>query len=127
MGRRTVSSVLLGLVTGFAAAANLAPDQAGCASLAQQGPEAFTHLAQQLEAEQKRGGGASTDRLAACGLDYDSLRQRQCNTAYNRQNLEFLLRYCRYEAWSLARAQCERGLDTISPRYVEFCRAFGRE
>jgi len=127
MGKRLVGIALLSVMTGFAAAENLVPDQAVCAGLAQQGPEAFTQMAQQLEAEQKLGGGANTDRIAACGLDYDTLRQRQCNRAYNQQNLEFLLGYCRFEAWSLARAQCERGLDTISPGYREFCRAFGRE
>jgi hypothetical protein len=127
MGKRMVWGVLLYLMAGFAAAENLVPDQAVCAGLEQQGPEAFSQLAEQLEAEQELGGGANTDRIAACGLDYDTLRQRQCNKAYNKQNLEFLLRYCRFEAWSLARAQCERGLDTISPRYREFCRAFGRE
>jgi hypothetical protein len=122
-----VGFALLSLMTGIAAAEDLVSAQPVCATLAQQGPDAFSQLAVQLEAEQKRGGGVNMDRLAACGLDYDTLRQRQCNRAYNQQNLEFLLRYCRFEAWSLARAQCERGLDTISPRYVEFCRAFGRE
>lgn len=127
MGKRLAGLVLLGLVTGAVWAEEPVPDQGVCAGLASQGPDAFSQFAEQFEAEQKQGGGANMDRLAACGLDYDALRQRQCNRAYNQQNLEFLLRYCRYEAWSLARAQCERGLDTISPRYVEFCRAFGRE
>jgi len=119
--------VLLSLMTGIAAAENLAPNRAVCAELVNQGPEAFERLAEQLDAEQKLGGGVNLDRLAACGLDVETLRQRQCGRAYSQQNLEFLLRYCRYEAWSLARAQCERSLDTISPRYTEFCRAFGRE
>jgi len=114
-------------MTGLAAAGNLAPDSAGCTELESQGPEAFSRLVEQLETETKLGGGASLDRLAACGLDVEVLRQRQCGKAYSQQNLEFLLRHCRYEAWSLARAQCERSLDTISPRYAEFCRAFGRE
>jgi hypothetical protein len=127
MGKRMVGVALLSVMTGIAAAENHAPDPAVCAALAHQGPDAFSQLAEQLEAEPQQGGGVNTDRLAACGLDFDTLRQRQCNKAYNQQNLEFLLRYCRYEAWSLARAQCERGLDTISPRYLEFCRAFGRE
>lgn len=127
MRTRVVCLALLGVVTSIAAAENLAPDQAACVGLAQQGPEAFSQLAQQLEAELKQGGGANTSQLAACGMDYDTLRRRQCNKAYDKQNLDFLLRYCRYEAWSLARAQCERGIDAISPRYLEFCRAFGRE
>jgi hypothetical protein len=127
MGRMIVGFALLSLMTGIAAAEDMVSAQAVCAALAQQGPDAFSQLAVQLEAEQEQGGGVNMDRLAACGLDYDTLRQRQCNRAYDQQNLEFLLRYCRFEAWSLARAQCERGLDTISPRYVEFCRAFGRE
>jgi hypothetical protein len=127
MARRLVLVALLGAMSGTALAEDHAPDRAVCAGLESQGQEAFSSLAEQLEAEQKLGGGVNMDRLAACGLDYDTLRQRQCNKAYNQQSLEFLLRHCRYEAWSLARAQCERGLDTISPRYAEFCRAFGRE
>ena len=127
MARRMALVVLLSLMTGIAAAENLAPDTALCAELVNQGPEAFSHLVEQLEAEQKLGGGVNMDRLATCGLDYEALRQRQCGKAYSQQNLEFLLRHCRYEAWSLARAQCERSLETISPRYVEFCRTFGRE
>ncbi|MBI1284541.1 MAG: hypothetical protein GC183_09435 [Thiobacillus sp.] len=127
MARRIVLYVLLSLTTGMPAAQSAVPEQADCAALLSLGPEAFSQLVQQLEVEQKQGGGVNLDRLAACGLDDEALRQRQCGKAYNQQNLEFLLRYCRYEAWSLARAQCERALDTISPRYVDFCRAFGRE
>jgi hypothetical protein len=119
--------VLLSFLTEVAVAENLEPNSALCAELRSQGPEAFERLAEQLDAERKLGSGANLDRLAACGLDVEVLRQRQCGKAYNQQNLEFLLRHCRYEAWSLARAQCERSLDTISPRYAEFCRAFGRE
>ena len=127
MARRMALVVLLSLMTGIAAAENLAPDTALCAELVNQGPEAFERLAEQLDAERKLGGGVNLGRLAACGLDVEALRQRQCGKAYSQQNMEFLLRHCRYEAWSLARAQCERSLDTISPRYAEFCRAFGRE
>lgn len=119
--------VLLSFLTEVAVAENPEPNSALCAELSSQGPEAFERMAEQLDAERKLGGGVNLDRLAACGLDIEVLRQRQCGKAYNQQNFEFLLRRCRYEAWSLARAQCERSLDTISPRYAEFCRAFGRE
>ncbi len=127
MERRFLALALLALTTACAAAEDSVPVPAACAGLATLEPDAFSHLAQQVEAEQQQGGGPVMARLAACGVDFDALRQRQCNKAYTRQNLEFLLRYCRYEAWSLARAQCERSLDSISPRYAEFCRAFGRE
>jgi hypothetical protein len=119
--------VLLSLMTAASAAENVESNSALCVELKDQGPEAFERLAERLDAERKLGGGVNLDRLAACGLDVEVLRQRQCGKAYSQQNLEFLLRRCRYEAWSLARAQCERSLDTISPRYAEFCRAFGRE
>jgi hypothetical protein len=46
----------------------------------------------------------------ACGLAFEALRARQCGRAYSGQDLEFLLRHCRDEAWSLARAQCDRNL-----------------
>ncbi len=64
--------------------------------------------------------------LSACGLDYAGLHDRQCQAAFRREEIDFVLRHCSYEAWSLARAQCERNLDTISPRYHELCRRFGR-
>ncbi len=112
-----------------ALAASLHPDADpnACTTLTNQDAEAFSRLAERLAKEHEAGGTAIQDRIAACNLDYDALRQRQCDKAYGRQNLEFLLRHCRYEAWSLARAQCERNLDSISPRYAAFCRAFGRE
>lgn len=74
------------------------------------------------------GLGNSADRaaetLGACGLDYQALRYRQCQQAFRRENLDFVLRYCPEEAWSLARAQCERQADTVTSRYAEFCRLF---
>jgi hypothetical protein len=128
MGKRVELCIALCIaLAGLAQAAGVTPDRAACTELENQGPDAFTRLAQRLEAERQAGGGAIADRLAACGLDYATLRERQCGMAYRQQNLEFLLRHCREEAWSLARAQCERNLDSISPRYAAFCRAFGRE
>jgi hypothetical protein len=127
MGRRIALCMALCVATGLAHAQRAVPDPAVCAELKRMEPEAFSRLAERVEAERRAGGGADTDRLAACGLDYEALRERQCGKAYSAQNLEFLLRHCRFEAWSLARAQCERNLDSISPRYADFCRAFGRE
>ncbi|MDR3393700.1 MAG: hypothetical protein P4L70_01730 [Parasulfuritortus sp.] len=49
---------------------------------------------------------------------------RQCQEAYHRQDLGFVLQNCPEEAWALARAQCERSDETISERYAAFCRAF---
>jgi hypothetical protein len=127
MRKRIALYIVLGVLAGLARAESAVPDQAACAELESQGPDAFSRLADRLEAERQAEDRTERDRLAACGLDYEALRQRQCGRAYSAQNLEFLLRYCRFEAWSLARAQCERNLDTITPRYAAFCRAFGRE
>lgn len=121
--------VALSWLANQAVAASVHPDVAPnlCATLSNQDTEAFSRLTERLTSERQVGGTAVQDQLAACKLDYDALRQRQCDKAYSGQNLEFVLRHCRYEAWSLARAQCERNLDSISPRYAAFCRAFGRE
>ena len=119
--------VALAVLTGPALAEDTTPDRAGCAGLQNLEPDAFSRLAEKLEAEHRSGSATIAGRLATCGLDYQTLRERQCRRAYDRQNLEFLLSHCREEAWSLARAQCERNLDSISPRYAAFCRAFGRE
>ena len=122
--RPTALGLIVVLASGLAQAEGRA-DPASCAELASPEPAAFDRLAAGMAAEtQSRVLG---ERLAACGLDYEVLHQRQCDKAYTRQNLEFLLRYCRFEAWSLARAQCERNLDSITPRYAAFCKAFGRE
>lgn len=97
-----------------------------CASLQTLAPERFAALSP-LET---RPDGPEARRLAAamaaCGLDYDGLRERQCQAAFRREDVGFVLGHCPYEAWSLARAQCERNLDTISPRYYELCKRFGR-
>ena len=88
----------------------------------------FDALAASLRGEAPAPGqvGAMTLQaaLAACGLDYAELQARQCSRAYSRENLDFVLKYCREEAWSLARAQCERAEDTVSPRYADFCYRF---
>jgi hypothetical protein len=66
----------------------------------------------------------TADAFAACGLDFDAMHYRQCQKAYRREDLNFVIAYCPGEAWSLARAQCERQPDTVSPRYVKFCNLF---
>ncbi len=123
MGIRIALCMVLFGLTGFAQAAALV----ACGEFGSLEPDAFSRLTERLQAQHQAGGGADLERLAACGLDEEKLRQRQCHKAYDQQNLEFLLRHCQYEAWSLARAQCERNLDSITPRYAAFCRAFGRE
>jgi hypothetical protein len=102
-------------------------DPTVCAELASPQQEAFERLATRYDVELREGGTAVRTSLADCGLDYFVLHERQCNRAYVQQNLEFLLRHCEYQAWALARAQCERNLDSISPRYAAYCKAFGRE
>ncbi len=47
-----------------------------------------------------------------------------CSAAYQREDLAFVYRHCPFEAWALARAQCERGDETVAPRYADFCRDF---
>lgn len=64
------------------------------------------------------------DAFAACGLDFDMLHYRQCQQAFRQENLDFVLSYCPGEAWSLARAQCERRPETVSSRYAQFCARF---
>ncbi len=49
---------------------------------------------------------------------------QQCQQAFNQENLPFVLKHCPEEAWSLARAQCERSMDTVSPHYADFCHLF---
>ena len=122
MGIRIALCIALVGLSGYAQAGPVA-----CGELGSLEPDAFSHLTLRLQAQRQAGGTADIERLSACGLDEEMLRQRQCSKAYDQQNLEFLLRHCQYEAWSLARAQCERNLDSISPRYAAFCRAFGRE
>ncbi|MDD5388812.1 MAG: hypothetical protein PHD37_05675 [Gallionellaceae bacterium] len=71
--------------------------------------------------------GVGLPDSASGGTEVAAGHELQCRRAYTRQDLDFLLAHCRFEAWSLARAQCERTLDSISPRYAAFCKAFGRE
>lgn len=78
------------------------------------------------KAPDSREARGMSEALAACGLDYAGLQYRQCQVAFRHEEIDFVLRHCPNEAWSLARAQCERNLDTISPRYYELCRRFGR-
>ena len=54
----------------------------------------------------------------------DEARSRQCQQAYGQGNLPYILEHCPEEAWALARAQCERAADTVSPRYADFCHLF---
>lgn len=72
----------------------------------------------------QHGEMKTIDAFAACGLDFDTLHYRQCQKAYRRENLDFILTYCPGEAWSLARAQCERQPETVSRRYERFCDMF---
>ncbi len=97
-----------------------------CAHLANLPPGDFNLLAARVDAQ---GQGTESPLgmaavLADCGLNYNALLARQCQRAYSQEDLGFVLKHCRFEAWSLARAQCERNADTVSPRYVEFCNLF---
>jgi hypothetical protein len=85
-------------------------------------PEEFTRLVESLQATSP--SVSVNDALAACGLDYALLRYQHCQRAFRRENLNYVLRYCPEEAWSLARAQCERNSDSVSSRYAEFCHQF---
>jgi hypothetical protein len=49
---------------------------------------------------------------------------RQCQLAYQHEDLNYVYAHCPFEAWALARAQCERADETVSPRYTAFCKAF---
>lgn len=51
-------------------------------------------------------------------------KARLCGRAYRAEDQAYLLANCPEEAWALARAQCERSADTVSPRYAEFCQLF---
>jgi hypothetical protein len=87
----------------------------------------FDTLASSLRGEAPAPGHGDMSlqsALTACGLDYADLQARQCSRAYSHEDLDFVLKYCREEAWSLARAQCERASDTVSERYADFCYRF---
>jgi len=49
---------------------------------------------------------------------------RQCSEAYHKEDLTFVYQNCPEEAWALARAQCERGDETVSERFKAFCHLF---
>jgi len=110
-----------------ASAACAASQPAFCAALDHLDTAGFEPIALLLEA-----GATSPPALQmsialnACGVDYPALHDRQCQKAYRYEEVDFILRHCPDEAWSLARAQCERNLDSISPRYFGLCSHFGR-
>ncbi len=66
-------------------------------------------------------GGAVGDDATAPDTD---ARARACSRAYQREDLDFVYRHCPFEAWALARAQCERGDESVAERYAAFCRDF---
>jgi len=100
---------------------------AQCAEWENPAPAAFEELISRLETDSGKDAKDLRKQLAACGLEAGRLKERFCRKAYMAQDAETLLKYCHDESWSLARAQCERNLDSISPRFVEFCKAFGRQ
>ena len=71
-------------------------------------------------------GQAGEPTLAEPAPSDNDLRYQQCQKAFRHEDVAYVLRECPDEAWSLARAQCERNLDGIAPRYYELCRKFGR-
>ena len=83
-------------------------------------PESFALLTDRWQSDRV----ATQAALAACALDYDGLHAHLCSQGYNHEDLVFVYRHCPDEAWSLARAQCERNTGSESPRYAEFCRDF---
>jgi hypothetical protein len=100
-----------------------------CNQLANLDPEEFERLAAKPKGESgnaRRHPGKMTvpEAFAACGLDFDTIHYRHCEKAYRQENLDFVSNYCPGEAWSLARAQCERSPETVSSRYVRFCNLF---
>ena len=97
---------------------SLAAGAADCERLAT--ADAFDQLAGRMQTEPRRAEAM----LGACGLDYETLRRQHCDRAYSHEDLQFIYAHCPDEAWSLARAQCERNTGSESARYAEFCRAF---
>jgi len=68
---------------------------------------------------------ACAPALGADGEQADSAALAEaCSAAYRHEDLAFVYRHCPFEAWALARAQCERGDETVAPRYAAFCRDF---
>jgi hypothetical protein len=100
-----------------------------CARLGNLDPADHHRMSERLKTERQNpvaqtNGTSLQDALSACGLDVDTLYARQCLKAYLQENLDFVLKHCPAEAWSLARAQCERIPDTVSDRYHDFCELF---
>lgn len=100
-----------------------------CKHLANLEAGEFEKLSAPLKAEnegapQPEGKLNVPDAFVACGLDFDTIHYRQCQQAFRQENLDFVLDYCPGEAWSLARAQCERRPETVSRRYERFCDRF---
>ncbi|TCJ11819.1 hypothetical protein EZJ19_14270 [Parasulfuritortus cantonensis] len=65
---------------------------------------------------------ALTVPAAWCG-DQDDLAAR-CSRAYQKEELDFLFQNCPFDTWMLARSQCERGDETVTEKYKDFCRKF---
>jgi hypothetical protein len=100
-----------------------------CSLLANLDADKFERLAAEPKAEHegrglRRRNMTLPEAFVACGLDFDMVHYRHCQKAYRQENLEFVSRYCPGEAWSLARAQCERSPETVSIRYRTFCDLF---
>jgi hypothetical protein len=114
--------------TVFGPAAACASSQpAFCTALRGLSPARFESVFMRFEsAPDSHDARQMSAALQACGLDHADLLYRQCQSAFRQQEIGFVLRHCPSEAWSLARAQCERNLDSISPRYYELCAHFGR-
>jgi hypothetical protein len=67
----------------------------------------------------------SVSTLAAdAAADASQQLSSQCQLAYRQEDLPFVLTHCPEQAWSLARAHCEREADTVAAHYVEFCHQF---
>jgi len=80
---------------------------------------------QKLDALKAATGETSPEgALATCGLDYAQLKYEHCQRAFRRQDLDYLLQYCPEQAWSTARAQCERTAASVSPGFTDFCHKF---
>jgi hypothetical protein len=114
-------------VASLADAADTASKQTFCTALDQLDQATFEPLSALIDsgANSPQALGMS-DALSTCGFDYSTLLDRYCQKAYRLEDVAFILRHCPNEAWSLARAQCERNLDSISPRFYELCIHFGR-
>lgn len=123
---RRAPAVVLCLCTALACAAGAGSlEEAKCAELGNPDQAMFEEMMTVLAAQSGNVSAGLRNRLAACGLDAEKLGQRFCRQAYLAQDTEVLLKHCRDESWALARAQCERSFDSISPRFAEFCKAFG--